>query len=320
MSWFGSEIDGPLVLTRAIHFAASAAIAGVLMFRGFVAEPALRPSPEGYSIVRSRLVGLAWMALAIAVVTGLIWLVLQTMLIADLGWGEAVKSGAIWTVVNETQFGLVIEIRAVWAVLLAACLLLGQLVLSRWLALLAASVLVAAIAWTGHAGSTLGELGNLHLAADVLHLWAASAWIGGLAGLAILFEVGRRRPALEWRPLQQDAIIRFSILGMISVAGLIASGLVNAWILVGSFRALLMTDYGRLLLLKIAAFAIMVAFAAVNRLWLTPRLALDPKEVAHPSTVSALTRNTLIEIALGLAIFVMVGVLGTLHPAIHFVE
>ena len=138
MSWFGSEIDGPLVLTRAIHFAASAGIAGVLMFRGFVAEPALRPSPEGSSMVRSRLAGLAWMALAIAVLTGLIWLVLQTMSIADLGWGDAVKSGAIWTVANETQFGLVTEIRAVLAVLLAACLILGHLVLSRWLALLAA--------------------------------------------------------------------------------------------------------------------------------------------------------------------------------------
>ena len=91
-------------------------------------------------------------------------------------------------------------------------------------------------------------------------------------------------------------------------------------ILVGSFRALLVTDYGRLLLLKIAAFAIMVAFAAVNRLWLTPRLALVPKEVAHPSALSALRRNTLIEIALGLAIFAMVGVLGTLHPAIHLVQ
>ena len=320
MSWFGSEIDGPLVLTRAIHFAASAGIAGVLMFRGFVAEPALRPSPEGSSMVRSRLAGLAWMALAIAVLTGLIWLVLQTMSIADLGWGDAVKSGAIWTVVNETQFGLVTEIRAVLAAVLAACLFLGHLVLSRWLALLAALALVAAIAWTGHAGSTLGDLGNLHLATDVLHLCAASAWIGGLAGLAILFEVGRRRPALEWRPLQLEAISRFSILGMISVAALIVSGLVNAWILVGSFRALLVTDYGRLLLLKIAAFAIMVAFAAVNRLWLTPRLALVPKEVAHPFPLSALRRNTLIEIALGLAIFAMVGVLGTLHPAIHLVQ
>ena len=107
---------------------------------------------------------------------------------------------------------------------------------------------------------------------------------------------------------------------MISVAALIVSGLVNAWILVGSFRALLVTDYGRLLLLKIAAFAIMVAFAAVNRLWLTPRLALVPKEVAHPFPLSALRRNTLIEIALGLAIFAMVGVLGTLHPAIHLVQ
>jgi putative copper resistance protein D len=319
MSWFGSEIGGPLALTRAIHFAASAGIAGVLMFRAFVAEPALRPSPDGYSAVRLRLAELAWMALAIAVVTGLIWLVLQTMSIADLGWGDAVTSGAIWTVVNETQFGLVTEVRAVLAALLAACLLLDQIVLSRWLVLLAASAQVAAIAWTGHAGSTLGELGNLHLAADVLHLCAASSWIGGLAGLAILFEVGRRCPALEWRPLELDAISRFSILGMISVAALIVSGLLNAWILVGSIRASLVTDYGRLLLLKIAAFAVMVAFAAVNRFWLTPRIALAPKEVADPSARSALRRNTLIEIALGLAIFAMVGVLGMLHPAIHLV-
>ncbi|MET4116288.1 putative copper resistance protein D [Bradyrhizobium sp. JR4.1] len=320
MSWFGSEIDGPLALTRAIHFAASAGIAGILMFRGFVAEPALRPSPEGYSVVRLRLAGLAWIALALTTATGLIWLVLQTMSIADLGWGDAVTSGAIWTVVNETQFGLVAEVRAALAVLLAACLLLDQMVLSRWLVLLAASALVAAIAWTGHAGSTLGELGNLHLAADVLHLCAASAWIGGLAGLAILFEVGRHRPALEWRPLELDAISRFSILGMISVAALIVSGLLNTWILVGSIRASLVTDYGRLLLLKIAAFAIMVAFAAVNRFWLTPRLVVTPKEATDSSARSALRRNTLIEIALGLAIFAMVGVLGMLHPAIHLVQ
>jgi putative copper resistance protein D len=32
-----------------------------------------------------------------------------------------------------------------------------------------------------------------------------------------------------------------------------------------------------------------------------------------------LTRNSAIEIALGFVIFVIVGILGTLHPAIHLV-
>jgi putative copper resistance protein D len=320
MSGFAAEIDGPLVLTRAIHFAASATTAGAVMFRVFVAEPALRPSSDGCAIVQSRIAALTWTGLAIAAATGLVWLALQTMSVTGLPFGDAMRSGAMLTVANETQFGLVSEIRAALALLLAVCLVLSRFVLSRWLALIAASGLVAAIAWTGHAGSTLGELGNLHLTADVLHLGATSTWIGGLFGLSILFAVGRRRAAFEWEPLQLDAVLRFSTFGMISVAALILSGIMNAWILVGSFHALLVTDYGQLLLLKIVAFVVMVGFAAVNRFWLTPQLASVTKTEARANALSALTRNTLIEIVLGLAIFAVVGVLGTLHPAIHLVR
>lgn len=315
-----AEVNGPLVLTRAIHFAASAATAGVLIFHGLVAEPALRPAPEGCAAVRSRLIKLAWGALVISAVTGLVWLALVTMSIADLGFAEALRSGAIWTVLGETQFGFVTEIRAALVILLAVCLLLDRFVLPRWLALLAALGLVSAIAWTGHAGSTLGELGDLHLAADVLHLAAASAWVGGLIGLLVLFAIGRRRPRREWAPLQLDAVRRFSTIGLASVAALIGSGIVNAWILVGSFHALLVTDYGQLLLLKLAVFAIMVGFAAVNRFGLTPQLALAAKGEGDRRALSDLTRNTLIEFALALAIFAIVGVLGALHPAIHMVH
>jgi copper resistance protein D len=320
MSWFGAEIDGPLVLTRAIHFAASAVVAGALIFRSFVAEPALRPSPDGYTVVQSRIVELAWAGLAITIVTGLAWLALQTMSITGLASGEAMRSGAMLVVVNETQFGLVSEIRAALAVILTACLALNRFVVLRWVALITALALVGAIAWTGHAGSTPGELGYLHLAADVLHLFAASAWIGGLMGLILLLAAGRRRSALEWGPLQLDAVCRFSVLGLISVAALILSGIVNAWILVGSVRGLLVTDYGRLLLLKLAAFATMIGFAGINRFWLTPRLEPVSKAGIYPRALSALSRNTFIEIALGLAIFAMVGVLGTLHPAIHLMQ
>ena len=147
MSWLGAEVNGPLVLTRAIHFAASATTAGMVMFHVFVAEPALRPSGDACAIVRSRIAALTWMGLAIAIVTGLVWFVLLTMSITGLSSGDAMRSGAMLIVLKETQFGLVTEIRAGLAILLAACLALDRFGLSRWPALLTASGLAGAIAW-----------------------------------------------------------------------------------------------------------------------------------------------------------------------------
>ena len=108
-------------------------------------------------------------------------------------------------------------------------------------------------------------------------------------------------------------------LGIASVATLILSGCVNAWILLGSFRGLVVTGYGQLLMLKLAAFAVMLPFAAFNRFVLTPRLALSSDQ-ARQDALRALSRNTWIEIVLGLSIFAIVGVLGTLHPAAHLVQ
>jgi putative copper resistance protein D len=49
---------------------------------------------------------------------------------------------------------------------------------------------------------------------------------------------------------------------------------------------------------------------------LTPQFALSSGNEALPA-LRQLTRNSVIEIALGFTIFAIVGALGTLHPAIH---
>jgi putative copper resistance protein D len=72
-------------------------------------------------------------------------------------------------------------------------------------------------------------------------------------------------------------------------------------------------------MLKIALFAVMLAFAVVNKFRLTPRLAGQPDRSGELDAVRKLGRNCHIEIALGLAIFAIVGALGTIHPAIHLV-
>jgi putative copper resistance protein D len=138
--------------------------------------------------------------------------------------------------------------------------------------------------------------------------------------LAVLLTVARRDQAIASARLAQAAAKRFSTLGIGSVGILLATGIVNAWILVGSFRALAITFYGRLLMLKIAVFAVMLVFAALNRFWLTPQLASSSGHGRRLEALHRLTRNSVIEIALGLIVFAIVGVLGTLHPAIHLVR
>jgi copper resistance protein D len=317
MSWFGAEIDGPMIVTRTVHFTASAITAGALIFRNFVAEPALRVEPQANALVDRKLRATAWIGIAFAVVSGLTWVLLLTMSLSGEGLGEAVISGALRDVLGLTQFGWMSQIRLALAIVLSICLAFDRSELWRLLALAAAASLIASIAWTGHAASTPSTLGYLHLASDALHLTAAAAWIGGLVPLVLLLgTLGYHR---GWASLELDAVRRFSTLAILSVATLILTGFVNAWILVGSFRGLVMTDYGQILMLKLAVFAVMLVFAALNRLVLTPRLA-SPSDEARQGALHALRRNTLIEIALGLSIFAVVGVLGMQHPAVHLVN
>jgi putative copper resistance protein D len=314
MTWLGAEIDGPIMVARAIHFAATAMMAGALMFRAVVAESALRSRCEAGVIVERQIRTVAWIGLAVAVVSGLAWVLLVTMSLSAEGLREAVMSGALRDVLNLTQFGVVSQIRLVLGIMLLACLALDRLAPVHWLALASALGFVGSIAWTGHAGSTAGRLGNLHLAADTLHLIAAAAWVGGLPSLVLLLAAARRNKALAETSLARAAAQKFSTLGTVSVGTLVISGIVNAWILVGSFRGLFFNGYGIVLMLKLAVFAAMLGFAAMNRFWLTPRLAGSPDHEA----LRRLTRNSVIEIILGFIIFAIVGVLGTLHPASHF--
>lgn len=317
MSWFGAEIDGPMVVTRTAHFAASATTAGALIFSGFVAEPALRAAPPAAALVRRQVRAVAWIGLAVATISGLAWVILLTMSLSDGSVGEAVTSGALLDVLNLTQFGLVSKLRLALAIVLTICLAFERSASWRWLALAAAVSMVASIAWIGHAGSTPNTLGYLHLASDALHLIAASAWIGGLLPLVLLLGTIRDRPG--WTSLELDAIRRFSTIATASVGTLIVSGFCNAEILVGTFRGLVVTDYGQLLMLKLATFTAMLVFAAFNRFVLTPRLTLSSGQ-ARQDSLRGLSRNTWIEIALGFTIFAIVGVLGTLHPAAHLVH
>lgn len=116
---------------------------------------------------------------------------------------------------------------------------------------------------TGHstdAGSVWVSL------ADLAHLTAVAAWVGGLVVL-LVGVLPQRRP-------EDLAVVipRYSRLAVASVLAIVGAGSVLAWHLLGSVHALVDTGYGQLLLVKIGLLAVALLAALVSKSWVTRRL------------------------------------------------
>jgi putative copper resistance protein D len=196
----------------------------------------------------------------------------------------------------------------------------AQGVKSVWIKVVAVALAVGVagtLALAGHAVGGSGIEAIVHPAADFLHLVAAAAWVGMLLPLAlVLAAAGRDAVSVA---IARTATVRFSAFGIASVGTLLVMGSINTWYLVGSFAALTDTDYGRLLLIKVALFFGMVAIAAVNRLHFTPRLAQVSNAFATRNALRQLRRNSVTELVFGTIIIAIVAVLGvTPHGSHHF--
>jgi copper resistance protein D len=310
-------MNEPLVIARAVHLAATLLLAGVLAFRCFVAAPVFhaKPGPAIEAVLRVRLAWTVWTAFAAALASGAAWLVALAAEIGDVTIADAVVQGWPSLVLTDTAFGNVWMLRLALATLLAVVLLAaeGKFIVDMVSALLAAA-LAASIAWTGHAAGMEGIDGDIHLASDAAHLIAAGAWLGALWPLAILLGAARRAGDPVSAAVAYATTRRFSVLGMISVAVILASGVVNTYEILGLSAFSLGTVYNRLLLAKIGLFLAMVAIAAVNRRRLTPRLS---GATGDGSAMRQLQVNSLTETALGLLILAIVAVLGRMTPHMH---
>lgn len=255
-------------------------------------------------------------ATLVALGGALAWVMLETASMSG-NPKAAADPGALGSFMSETPFGRAALVRIV-AAILALALLLSRRWSSRgaW-GLLAGlgSVTVVSLAWTGHGAADEGGWGMAHLAADVLHLLAAAAWVGALFGLIPL--VLRSASSEAAARSAEAALAGFSGMGTALVAILLLSGLVNGWFLIGPGRlgALLTTGYGRLLLAKLALFGAMLCLAAANRFLLTPRLAgaLNRSGSTH-AALRSLRASLLLETGLAVLVLVAVSWLGTLAP------
>jgi copper resistance protein D len=316
-------MEALLIATRAIHFGAAMVLFGEMLFASVFASrkpysASLLPRPTaGSSETRLRRVGAA--AWACMGVSGACWFALVSMQMSERPLA-ALDRTTIAAVLGSTVFGRAWLVRAVLALLLAGMwpiLFAKTTPQRRWalVAMVLSGALLASLAWSGHANAQVGPNGVVHHLNDSVHLLAAGAWLGGLAPLAALLRQAGAMANERALANCAETVTRFGNAAALCVGALVMTGLVNAYYLLPGPSSLLGTTYGRLLLLKVCVFLIMVAIAAVNRNRLTPALSPNTEwHSARAATARSLRRNVFLEQALGAAVILLVAALGVSPP------
>ena len=191
--------------------------------------------------------------------------------------------------------------------LLIVALPLSAVLLGRprvlWPAGLAAVALAVAtlVTWplTGHARA--GDPVWLAVGSEAAHLGAVTVWLGGVVMLVIA-ALHRRVNRADVLPV----VAKFSTLALGCVVVIAVTGSYQAWREVGTLPALLATDYGLLLTVKIAAFAVIVGLGLAARIWIRGRWGTGPAE---------LRRSVTLEIMIAVLILAVTSVLTATPPA-----
>ena len=299
-----------IVLRLAQYSAASVLMGSALFF--VYALPAHGPAAAA-SLRWPR--PLLLVAAIVLLASTLLGLVAQTAVLAG-SLADALTAESLTAVVTQMDLGKTALARAALAAVAAIFTALMPRGRALWLGAGTLGALAAVtFGWMGHGAATDGSGHDLHLAADIVHALASVAWIGALVAFVGL--LAPRRQTLDRLVAAAAALRRFSPIGIALVVALVLTGLVNGWFLVGRHVVMALGDpYGRLLALKLALFAGMLALAAFHRQRAVPALAARLTAQGPPpaDALASLRRSIILEVLLAFAVLALVAWFGMLEP------
>ena len=264
-----------LLVARFIVFLAVMGAIGLAALRLAIARPVVR------RVDGTQLRAVTWV-FAIVSAVGLVaipaYLLLAT---ADFALRSVFSVGALVPLIHVSAFGRgYLDLWLCFALFVASAALairvdrpgrdrrsVAELVALVGAALAAAATLLVPGA-SGHAAQTSPR--GLSLLFDWTHLAAGSLWIGGLAGLLVLW---RSLPVAVRTAGLVVAVPRFSNVALTSVIVLVASGTGASLLHLPTLGSLWQTSYGQALLVKIGLLLGAIVLASVNLLRAKPRIA-----------------------------------------------
>ena len=167
-----------------------------------------------------------------------------------------------------------------------------------WLALagVAAAAGLFVEAYLSHAATE--AFPPIEVALQWLHLVAVGLWLGGLVVLLLQVRGGATQG-------KGDIARRFANLAGLGLAAVVVTGTIRALVDIGTLDALVSTDFGRLILLKVGLLVPLAALGALNHFRNVP---------AATSNLRPLRRSGSVEITLGTIILLVAAILVSLAP------
>jgi putative copper resistance protein D len=215
---------------------------------------------------------------SLAFVTAIVWLCLVAGQMSG-DWSQALNPASIGAVASSTRFGQVFLVRLVGLVALwLICFRKGPS--QNLLPVVLAALLLGSLGLTSHTAASSGALAAGRAANDAVHLLAGGFWVGGLIVLAMLMRRHRHNGAVLLEPLRL-----FSDWGMIVVAALVITGLINALSILPVSVGTLRDAYAKVLLAKVALASVMIALAMLNRWGVTPSMRGGDSKATDRSNV-----------------------------------
>ncbi|HEY5389743.1 MAG TPA: CopD family protein [Solirubrobacteraceae bacterium] len=200
------------------------------------------------------------------------------------------------------------------AALLAASLASWPLLRGRTgrLALLSL-YLIAVPALSGH---PWGDTAWAFIPSSLLHVAAASIWIGGLAGVAVVLPLALNESSPGERTRVLAGVLgAFAPLALACVCVLGLTGLIQAYVAVRSVHALGNTTYGQLVVVKTGLLGLLVGLGAVNRERVIPTLRRLASAGEAPGDAGTLiARTTAGELAMLLCVLAAAAALAAFAP------
>lgn len=230
----------------------------------------------------------------------------RLLLQAAMLGGGSVQGDVVASLLSGTTWG-----RA-WILQVVAAVVAWALVRRRRasLALVVVCLAIAlAASLSGHPVATPARAG-LAVGLDTMHVLGAGAWLGSLAFLVIggipammTLPTGSRGVAVR------EVFEAFSPVALASAAVLVAAGVLAALIQLGGVSALLVSDYGRVLLVKLGIFAALLVVAAYHWRRVLPRLGSE-------MAAGRLRGTAALEVGLAMAVLVVTAVLTVTSPPV----
>jgi copper transport protein len=314
-------------VVRALDYLTIAILLGSLAFLlvawwpGFAAVAG--EEPEWQQASRSfagRMKRLLIAAVVLGVAASVLGILLQGASAAGVSLWASLKSTVIDNTL-ESRFGEVWGARAIdWlalGVLLTATVVLPSR--PRWiLALIALGAAYLAItpALSGHA--SIQSPTAVFFPSDVLHVLAASVWVGGIACLLLALPAATRQLEPPQRSrLLYATLARFSPLALASVVVIAVTGVIQAYIDVRSLNSLFHSTYGALIIAKTVLLLVLMGLGYTNRERVMPALKRITATGRPPGETGVLARRTMrSELALMLCVFGVTAALITYAPPI----